>query len=48
VGGFYLTSRASADGNITLAKHTRAVEIIRATGRTEWARYSGSQWMRGF
>jgi len=48
VGGFYLTSRAAADGDATWAKHTRAVEIIRATGRTEWWRYNGSQWMRGF
>jgi prepilin-type N-terminal cleavage/methylation domain-containing protein len=48
VGGFYLTSRAAAAGNATWAKHSRAVEIIRATGRTEWWRYNGSQWLRGF
>jgi prepilin-type N-terminal cleavage/methylation domain-containing protein len=48
VGGFYLTSRAAADGDAAWAKHTRAVEIIRATGRTEWWRYNGSQWLRGF
>jgi prepilin-type N-terminal cleavage/methylation domain-containing protein len=48
VGGFYMTSRAAADGDAAWAKHTRAVEIIRATGRTEWWRYNGSQWMRGF
>jgi hypothetical protein len=24
------------------------VEIIRATGRTEWYRYSGTEWVRGF
>jgi prepilin-type N-terminal cleavage/methylation domain-containing protein len=48
VGGFYLTSWASAMGDATRANHTRAVEIIRATGRTEWYRYSGSEWVRGF
>ena len=48
VGGFYLTSRAAAAGDATWAKHTRAVEIIRATGRTEWWRYNGSDWLRGF
>lgn len=48
VGGFYLTSRAAAAGDATRTNHTRAVEIIRATGRTEWWRYSGSAWARGF
>jgi prepilin-type N-terminal cleavage/methylation domain-containing protein len=48
VGGFYVTSRAAAAGDATWAKHARAVEIIRATGRTEWWRYNGSQWLRGF
>jgi prepilin-type N-terminal cleavage/methylation domain-containing protein len=48
VGGFYLTSRGAEAGNAALKKHTRAVEIIRATGRTEWARYNGSEWQRGF
>jgi prepilin-type N-terminal cleavage/methylation domain-containing protein len=48
VGGFYLTSRAAAANDPAWAKHTRAVEIIRATGRTEWWRYNGSQWLRGF
>jgi prepilin-type N-terminal cleavage/methylation domain-containing protein len=48
VGGFSLTSRGAAAGDASLKKHTRAVEIIRATGRTEWWRYNGSEWLRGF
>jgi prepilin-type N-terminal cleavage/methylation domain-containing protein len=48
VGGFYLTSRAANAGDATRTNHTRAVEIIRATGRTEWWRYNGTQWTRGF
>jgi prepilin-type N-terminal cleavage/methylation domain-containing protein len=48
IGGFYLTSRAANAGDVTRTNHTRAVEIIRATGRTEWWRYSGTQWVRGF
>jgi prepilin-type N-terminal cleavage/methylation domain-containing protein len=48
VGGFYLTSLAAASGDPTKTNHTRAVEIIRATGRTEWWRYNGSRWDRGF
>jgi prepilin-type N-terminal cleavage/methylation domain-containing protein len=48
VGGFYLTSRGAEAGDPALNKHTRAVEIIRATGRTEWFRYNGSEWLRGF
>jgi prepilin-type N-terminal cleavage/methylation domain-containing protein len=47
IGGFYLTtSRAmAASGHAT---DTRAVEIVRATGRTEWHRWTGSAWKRGF
>src|SRR6185312_14418853 len=45
VGGFYLTSRGAEAGDTSLKKHTRAVEIIRATGRTEWWRYNGSEWL---
>ena len=48
VGGFYLTSRGAQAGDASLTKHTRAVEIIRATGRTEWWRYNGGEWLRGF
>lgn len=47
IGGFYLTSRRAmaAAGH---ASDTRAVEIVRATGRTEWFRYTGAIWKRGF
>ena len=48
IGGFYLTSIAAASGDPGRTNHTRAVEIIRATGRTEWWRYNGSAWDRGF
>lgn len=47
IGGFYLTStRAMADP--VFKSDTRAVEIVRATGRTEWYRYTGTAWRRGF
>lgn len=48
IGGFYLTTRAGAAGVANKARDTRAAEIVRATGRTEWFRYSGSAWVRGF
>jgi prepilin-type N-terminal cleavage/methylation domain-containing protein len=48
VGGFYLTTRAAAAGVANKSHDTRAAEIVRATGRTEWWRYSGSAWVRGF
>jgi prepilin-type N-terminal cleavage/methylation domain-containing protein len=49
IGGFYLSStRAVLDGTTKWNRDTRAVEIVRATGRTEWFRYNGSAWMRGF
>lgn len=48
IGGFYLTStRAMADPP-KYATDTRAVEIVRATGRTEWYRWTGTAWKRGF
>jgi Tfp pilus assembly protein FimT len=47
IGGFYLTtSRAMAAPGYEM--DTRAVEIVRATGRTEWYRYTGTAWKRGF
>jgi Tfp pilus assembly protein FimT len=47
IGGFYLTtSRAIATPGHE--RDTRAVEIVRATGRTEWYRYTGTAWKRGF
>ena len=48
IGGFYLTTRAAADAGTARAGDTRAAEIVRATGRTEWFRYSGTAWIRGF
>jgi prepilin-type N-terminal cleavage/methylation domain-containing protein len=52
LGGFYLTTTralaAAAAGSDKHAADTRAVEIVRATGRTEWYRYDGSSWHRGF
>jgi prepilin-type N-terminal cleavage/methylation domain-containing protein len=49
VGGFYVTStRAVLDGTTKWNRDTRAVEIVRATGRTEWFKYNGTAWTRGF
>lgn len=49
VGGFYITStRAALDGTAKWNRDSRAVEIVRATGRTEWFRYNGTAWTRGF
>lgn len=48
IGGFYLTTRAAATGDPRRARDTRAAEIVRATGRTEWWRYNGTAWIRGF
>ena len=47
-GGLYVTSRQAVAGLAKRQNDTRAVEIVRATGRTEWFRYSGGQWRRGF
>jgi prepilin-type N-terminal cleavage/methylation domain-containing protein len=48
IGGFYVTSsRAVLDGTAKWNRDTRAVEIVRATGRTEWFKYNGTAWMRG-
>jgi prepilin-type N-terminal cleavage/methylation domain-containing protein len=49
IGGFYITStRAVLDGTTKWNRDTRAVEIVRATGRTEWFKYNGTAWIRGF
>lgn len=49
IGGFYITStRAVLDGTTMWNRDTRAVEIVRATGRTEWFKYDGTAWTRGF
>jgi hypothetical protein len=49
-GGLYLTSVKAAAGDTKRQRDTRAIEIIRATGRIEWFRYTGtgSTWIRGF
>jgi Tfp pilus assembly protein FimT len=52
VGGFYITTTraiaAAAKGSLTYADDTRAIEIVRATGRSESFRYSSPNWIRGF
>jgi prepilin-type N-terminal cleavage/methylation domain-containing protein len=47
-GGLYLTSRKAASGATRRTGDTRAIEIVRATGRAEWWRYDGAAWKRGF
>lgn len=47
-GGFYLTSVRAQAGDPNNQSDTRAVEIVRATGRVEWLRYIGNAWQRGF
>lgn len=47
-GGLYLTTRQSAAGVAKRRHDTRAIEVVRATGRVEWYRYAGDQWRRGF
>lgn len=47
-GGFYLTSVKAAAGDPRRSADTRAVEIVRATGRVEWFRWNGTAWIRGF
>ena len=42
-GGFYLTQQ-----NSTSAAYARSIEVIQATGRTEWYQYSGSAWVKKF
>ena len=48
IGGFYLTSNRAMAAPTKHSSYTRAVEIVRATGRTEWYRYTGTAWKRGF
>ncbi|MGQ0703304.1 MAG: GspH/FimT family pseudopilin [Gemmatimonadales bacterium] len=49
-GGLYLTSVRAAAGETRRMRDTRAIEMVRATGRIEWFRYTGSgtTWIRGF
>jgi prepilin-type N-terminal cleavage/methylation domain-containing protein len=48
IGGFYLTTITAQAPGAPRARDTRAAEIVRATGRTEWFRYNGTSWVRGF
>lgn len=47
-GGLYLTTRSAAAGNPKRLSDTRAIELVRATGRTEWFRYTAGAWRQGF
>lgn len=47
-GGFYLTSIRAQAGDPKNQSDTRAVEIVRATGRVEWLRYIDNTWQQGF
>lgn len=47
-GGFYVTSVNAQAGHPNHQSDTRAVEIVRATGRVEWLRYIGATWVQGF
>ena len=50
VGGFYITTTraiaAAGTGSLRYADDTRAVEISRATGQSQWFRYSSPSWIR--
>jgi len=50
VDGFYITTTraiaAAANGSLRYADDTRAVEISRATGQSQWFRYSSPSWIR--
>ena len=43
-GAIYVTSTRSANN----AADTRSIEVIAATGRVEWYRYTGTAWERKF
>lgn len=47
-GGFYLTSVRAQAGDPNNQSDTRAVGVVRATGRVEWMRYIDNAWRRGF
>lgn len=47
-GGVYLTTRLALAGDPDHRNETWAMEMIRATGRSEWMRWNGTTWMRGF
>jgi len=45
-GAVYITSKNAAERNAD--QDARSVELIQATGRVEWYRYTGSAWQRKF
>lgn len=45
-GGFYITTTNAAASD--RKGDARSLEVIRATGRSEWYRYTGSSWQRKF
>ncbi|HWA58824.1 MAG TPA: prepilin-type N-terminal cleavage/methylation domain-containing protein [Gemmatimonadales bacterium] len=47
-GGLYLSTRKAMAGAPGHQGETWAMEIIRATGRAEWLRWTGTAWVRGF
>jgi prepilin-type N-terminal cleavage/methylation domain-containing protein len=47
-GVLYVTSRKAAAGAPKRTGDTRAIEVVRATGRVEWWKYDGTAWRRGF
>ncbi len=47
-GGIYVTSGQAVAGVAKRQNDTRAIEVVRATGRVEWFRYTGGQWRQGF
>lgn len=47
-GGIYLSTRKAMAGAPGHQGETWAMEIVRATGRAEWLRWTGTAWVRGF
>lgn len=47
-GGIYLSTRKAMVGAPGHQGETWAMEIVRATGRAEWLRWTGTAWVRGF
>jgi prepilin-type N-terminal cleavage/methylation domain-containing protein len=47
-GGLYLSTRKAMMGVPGHQGETWAMEVVRATGRAEWLRWTGSAWVRGF
>jgi prepilin-type N-terminal cleavage/methylation domain-containing protein len=47
-GGLYLSSREAMRGMPRHQAETWAMELIRASGRAEWMRWTGTAWQRGF